>query len=61
VVAGICEAADPGWVMEGGAGRDAVYLLRLLCGVVLLGVSVQWFKSLAGSEAIGWNGEPARS
>ena len=61
VVSGVCEASDPRWVMDGGAGRDVVYVLRLLCGLVLLGVSVGWLKGLTASGAVAWKGVPARS
>lgn len=61
VIAGANEAVDAGWVMEGGLGRDVVYVLRLLCGVVLFGVSVRWFQDLVASGAMGWKGVPVRS
>lgn len=60
--AGVCEARDWGWVMEGGAGRAWVYSLRLLCGVVLLAVSWGWFrKLLEASEVLKRKGDPVRS
>jgi cytochrome c oxidase cbb3-type subunit 1 len=62
MVAGICEARDWGWVMEGGAGRRWVYALRFLCGLVLLGVSWRWFrKVLEASELFRKKGAPVSS
>lgn len=60
VVAGIAEASDAGWVMEGGTGRNVIYALRLLCGLVLLAVSVTWFRGFLPSQTPGWKGAPAR-
>jgi cytochrome c oxidase cbb3-type subunit 1 len=41
--AGWHEGFDPAFTIVPGAARQAIYTLRLLVGVVMLGSSVDWF------------------
>ena len=58
MLAGVCEARDPAWAMTGGTGRSAIFFLRMLCGLVLLGVSWSWFRKVVeASELFRQKGE----
>lgn len=42
------EVESPGFVMNPGPELKAIYVLRLLCGLVMAAVSLRWWKMLVG-------------
>jgi hypothetical protein len=41
-VAGLMEARDPAFTIVAGPARNALYVLRLITGLMMLAASVEW-------------------